>query len=407
MRNILCAFIATLCLLPWRGEACTSIIISGKATPDGRPLMWKHRDTGAANNHIVYFDEGGYRFLGLVNSSKKGSRAVWNGTNETGFSIMNTASYNLKDDNVKGMGREGTVMRMALTVCKTVDDFAHFLDTLSRPMRVEANFGVIDAYGGAAYFETNNTRYYKKDVNDPNVAPDGYLIYTNFSREGREDEGKGYIRYETARKLFQEMRADGFTPHHILQRVSRSFYHSLLGIDLKDAAQSPNNHTGWVVDQDFIPRVNSTAAIVVQGVKPGMNPELTTMWTVLGYPPTSVAIPLWVKMGAKQPAWVLYDESRATAPLNAYADRLEKNARPIQRGNGQQYLYWQALWNDEGTGYMQRLQPVEDEIFALFDAHKTEWERTDALDTETITQLYERMDTILDKAFRELTTSSL
>ena len=138
-----------------------------------------------------------------------------------------------------------------------------------------------------------------------------------------------------------------------------------------------------------------------------MNPELTTMWTVLGYPPTSVAIPLWVKMGTKQPAWVLYDESRATAPLNAYADRLEKNARPIQRGNGQQYLYWQALWNDEGTGYMQRLQPVEDEIFALFDAHKTEWERTDALDTETITQLYERMDTILDKAFRELTTSSL
>ena len=112
-------------------------------------------------------------------------------------------------------------------------------------------------------------------------------------------------------------------------------------------------------------------------------------------------------MGAKQPAWVLYDESRKTAPLNAYADRLEKNARPIQRGNGQQYLYWQALWNDEGTGYMQRLQPVEDEIFALFDAHKAEWERTDALDTETITQLYERMDTILDKAFRELTTSSL
>ena len=305
------------------------------------------------------------------------------------------------------MGREGTVMRKALTVCKTVDDFAHFLDTLPRPMRVEANFGVIDAYGGAAYFETNNTRYYKKDVNDPEVAPDGYLIYTNFSREGREDEGKGYIRYETARKLFQEMRTDGFTPRHILQRVSRSFYHSLLGIDLKDEAQSPNNHTGWVVDQDFIPRVNSTAAIVVQGVKPGMNPELTTMWTVLGYPPTSVAIPLWVKMGAKQPAWVLYDESRETAPLNAYADRLEKNARPIQRGNGQQYLYWQALWNDEGTGYMQRLQPVEDEIFALFDAHKTEWERTDALDTETITQLYERMDTILDKAFRELTTSSL
>ena len=73
--------------------ACTSIIISGKATPDGRPLMWKHRDTGAPYNHITYIDEGGYRFLGLVNSDDPDG-AVWTGSNETGFSIMNTASYN-------------------------------------------------------------------------------------------------------------------------------------------------------------------------------------------------------------------------------------------------------------------------------------------------------------------------
>ena len=85
-------------------------------------------------------------------------------------------------------------MRKALRVCKTVQDFEHFLDTLPRPMHVEANFGVIDAYGGAAYYETNNERYYKKDANDPNLAPEGYLIYTNFSFVGRTDEGKGYVR---------------------------------------------------------------------------------------------------------------------------------------------------------------------------------------------------------------------
>ena len=64
---------------------------------------------------------------------------------------------------------------MRWKICKNQQDFEHFLDTLSRPMRVEANFGIIDAYGGAAYYETNNTRYYKKDVNDPNLAPDGIL----------------------------------------------------------------------------------------------------------------------------------------------------------------------------------------------------------------------------------------
>ncbi len=399
-RNILFSFAVALCL-PMAGEACTSIIISGKATPDGRPLMWKHRDTGAACNHVVYVDgAGGYRFIGLVNTSKS-PKAVWNGTNEKGFSIMNTASYNLKDDDVKRMGREGSLMRRALEVCASVEDFEHFLDTLSRPMRVEANFGVIDALGGAAYFETNNTRYYKKDVNDPALAPDGYLIYTNFSTEGRPDEGKGYIRYETARKIFAGMRAEGFTPRRILQEASRSFYHSLLGIDLKDEADSPNNRSGWVVDQDFIPRENSTASIVIQGVKPGMDPSLTTMWTILGYAPTSVAIPLWVEMGENQPSLVRYDERLEEAPLNWYADRLEKNARSIQRGNGQRYLHWRLLWNEEGTGYIQRLLPVEDQVFELFDARKAAWER-DGLDKEEATRLYQQAETLIYGIFKEL-----
>ena len=243
MKKLLLLFVLCLCF-PVVDKACTSIIITGKATPDGRPLMWKHRDTGAPYNHIGYFDEGGYRFLGLVNSDDP-EGAVWTGSNETGFSIMNTASYNLKDDDIKEMDQEGNLMRKALRVCKTVQDFEHFLDTLPRPMRVEANFGVIDAYGGAAYYETNNERYYKKDANDPNLAPEGYLIYTNFSFEGRTDEGKGYVRYENAKKIFKEMRDGGFTPQRIFQQASRSFYNSLLDIDLMDKEQSPNNRTGW------------------------------------------------------------------------------------------------------------------------------------------------------------------
>ena len=65
MKKLLLLFVLCLCF-PVVDKACTSIIITGKATPDGRPLMWKHRDTGAPYNHIGYFDEGGYRFLGLV-----------------------------------------------------------------------------------------------------------------------------------------------------------------------------------------------------------------------------------------------------------------------------------------------------------------------------------------------------
>ena len=189
--------------------ACTSAIITGKQTKDGRPLMWKHRDSGAGWNHIAYFKGERFCYTGLVNSENP-SDEIWTGMNEAGFAIMNTASYNLKDDEVEEMDKEGQFMKRALEVCKDMKDFEYFLDTLSRPMGVEANFGVIDAFGGAAYYETNNHTYVKMDVNDEELAPRGYLIYTNFSFHGRKDEGKGYIRYDTAEELFRQFEKEDF-----------------------------------------------------------------------------------------------------------------------------------------------------------------------------------------------------
>ena len=47
---------------------CTSAVVSGRVTPDGRPLLWKHRDASDLNNRIVHFEaEGGkLEFVGLV-----------------------------------------------------------------------------------------------------------------------------------------------------------------------------------------------------------------------------------------------------------------------------------------------------------------------------------------------------
>ena len=84
---------------------CTSAIISGKATPDGRPLMWKHRDTGEDNNRVDYIKGPKYNFIALINSPDMLPEA-WCGTNEVGFSIMNTASYNLNYDNVPEIARD-------------------------------------------------------------------------------------------------------------------------------------------------------------------------------------------------------------------------------------------------------------------------------------------------------------
>ncbi|GHV33432.1 hypothetical protein FACS1894177_09800 [Bacteroidia bacterium] len=164
--------------------SCTTIIISGKATKDGRPLMWKNSDTEIPAHSLIYSDDKGFPLLAVIRNTSTNDKtaSAWMGTNSEGFSIMNTLSYNLTEN--RESSRNGSVMRKALEICKTVSDFQHLLDTLSRPMKVRANFGVIDAEGNAAYFEAFTDGYRMLDVNDPAVAPNGYLIYTNFSYTG-------------------------------------------------------------------------------------------------------------------------------------------------------------------------------------------------------------------------------
>ena len=105
--------------------ACTSFIISGKATPSGKPMMFKHRDTGELNNRIAYFQGEKYAFMGLVNSPVIDGE-VWAGMNAAGFCIMNTASYNLREDSLDcKMDREGELMYHALGNCATLPILSH------------------------------------------------------------------------------------------------------------------------------------------------------------------------------------------------------------------------------------------------------------------------------------------
>ena len=54
-------------------EECTVGVACGKATPDGRPLLWKTRDTNAKNNEVVYVTDGTYKYLALRRSRRRDS----------------------------------------------------------------------------------------------------------------------------------------------------------------------------------------------------------------------------------------------------------------------------------------------------------------------------------------------
>lgn len=355
---------------------CTTAVVSGKATDDGRPLLLKNRDADALQNKLVYFFDGKFKFIGLVNSSDKENKEVWCGFNEAGFGIMNSASYNLKmNDTTKLSDLEGKIMKLALEKCATLEDFEQMLNDLPKPLGVEANFGVIDANGGAAYYETDNFKFIKYNVNDPSIAPNGYLIRTNFSFAGEDNKGYGYIRYATASNLFENKIKDGkLSFEFLINDVPRCLIHSFTKTDLSQNLPEENSEN-FVYFRDYIPRHSTSAAIVVQGVKENESASLTTMWTVLGFPLTSVVIPIWLLDDGKLPN-VLQADDTGNAPFCDLALQLKNKVFSNQNDASENYLNLSALMNKENSGVRQKLIPTEEDVLEKSKSLLNRWRST-------------------------------
>ena len=331
MKRFLSSLIAVITLFGV-ADACTSAIVSDKMARRGSTLMWKHRDTGNENNFVARVSGGRYDYVALFNAGDSLLSEAWAGLNSAGFGIMNTASYNLAPDTACIKDREGVVMIQALKECATLSDFEQMLNRLPRPLGVQANFGVVDASGNGAYYETSDSGYIKYPLSD---AADGVLYRTNYSYSGDTlTMGYGYIRECNAKHLLEPYRkahnigADTFT-----EVLSRSFYHSLMGRDMLAGAGD------WLVDQDFIPRNSSSASVVIET---GANP---VMWVAIGYPPCAVVMPVTVDSvpDVLQPS----PETWRSKACDEVVAR-KNNVFPIKRGSGSHYIDVKALrhYND-------------------------------------------------------------
>ncbi len=244
-------FIASLAFIfiSFKAFCCTSVIISGGVRADGRPVMLKHRDTGELNNRMEWFQGSIYSFIGLVNSPSQGGE-VWSGVNSAGFCIMNTATYDLKDDDVPSseMDKEGIVMYKALGICRCLQDFENMLDSLPKPLGVEANFGIIDALGEAAYYEVDNHSWKRFDVAD---QPEGYMVVTNFTRSGRKEDRKGVDRFQKASRIMDSADVSVIDHHFLFNEISRS---------------------GKPIMRDI-----TSSSVVFEGVPQGEDPSKTVM----------------------------------------------------------------------------------------------------------------------------------
>src|SRR6056297_787691 len=179
---------------------CTTGLADRLFTSNKRALLWKNRDSSHDKNEVYYFDYGDVKFIGIINNND--TTQVWSGVNNFGFAIMNSESRDLISENPDETqyDDEGYLMKEALKVCKSLQDFQDFLESTNQNGRkVTSNFGVIDAAGKAAYFETGNNYYHRYQ------ASDEYLIRANFSMTGRGPKKYGLFRYGRAGEWFDNL----------------------------------------------------------------------------------------------------------------------------------------------------------------------------------------------------------
>jgi hypothetical protein len=364
---------AALACLARSVAPCTLAVVSGRASATGRPMMWKNRDTSDPNNKLTFFKGSKFDFIGVVISEDADPKEVWGGLNTAGFAVMNSQADDLGDAAKKlDGGGNGAFMKLALGVCATVKDFEDLLLREKGKWDLAANFGVIDAEGGACFFEAGRDAFAKFDTKDPRVAPFGAIVRTNFAFTSPDPlRGGGFVRFERIGHIIE---AAG--PHEridarfILRAASRDLIHEKLHSDPL-AAPLPDDPAAplFVHTNETINRNTSVSALVFEGAPSPDKAYLATMWALLGQPVTGVAVPVWPAAG-RVPS---VTTGPRTAPLNDAALAVAAYLYPDRRGRMYQYLNVNRLRTYGGEGVLAKLFRIEDRGMERAAAKRAEW----------------------------------
>ena len=356
-----------ICLLsdtgPQKAEGCTIGVASGKATADGRPLLWKNADCSYEPREVVYFKDGRFKYLAMVPAGDL--QGIGGGVNEVGFCTVYSAAFNLSTKSKHGVDDSG-MMKWALKQCVTVDDFENILKQTNVSGRTTTcNIGVIDAFGGAAIFETGNFSYARFDATNPKVAPQGYIIRATYAFTGGSGPNYGRVRYGRANQLWQQAIVKNQLDYrYILRKVCRDLSNAEKVTYTPLEIEANEDITLQVLNnQNAISRPNTMYTVLFHGVKPDENPSLTTFWAILGNPILSVAVPSWVIAESTAPEL----DSEQYSPICTIAKDLYL-ANYVTAGKQQLLLNPEMLPDIMAITY-----PAEDKVFDQTDSTMTQW----------------------------------
>jgi len=275
---------------------------------------------------------------------------------------------------------EGNVMKLALQSCATLADFQALLETSNMGGRdVASNFGVIDAEGGAAYFETDKKSYKRFNADDPALAPKGYLIRTNFSESGKPGDGVGFVRFQRASELVDEaVRSKALTAQLLLRQIARDVANARIGSypmapgkPVTRKKNAPAAPPVFAYTGDSICRYDTASAVVFSGVKAGESPSLSTMWVIVGQPVTGVAVPVWAA-AASVPKEI--GVSAEPSPMTAAFDSIRDIVYPETKGDLKKYLNVESV-ADPKKGLISMLVALEEANFLKVHEALERWRR--------------------------------
>jgi len=346
-------------------EECTIGAAAGSATTDGRPMIWKTRDWRDENNEIHWVRGEEYGFLSIAGTSPLSTLL---GVNEVGFAILNAVASDLPG------GRRGlnnsSVQHLALGTCATVDEFIALLEETNRTGRsTQANLAVMDTTGRSVMIEAGGSDYWVYDTADPRVAPDGYVLRTNFAEHGG---GSGGIeRFRRTTELMRGFHDAGeLNPRSILRIQMRD----LTGPDGEPVAipwsgrWNEDTPPGWIEANLSICRPYTVSATVFQGIGEGERACLTTMWTMLGQTAAAITVPYWA-VGPVPPE----ADGNPTAPLCDASLRIKRIIFGQDRMAS--FINTRLLRDGTGGGLWPVIFAAEDSILAAAEELQAQWRR--------------------------------
>jgi len=334
---------------------CTTAIISGNVTTDGRALLWKNRDMNNPDQEFAYFDDGEYSYI--TNISAGQTEDAWGGVNSTGFAIENSTALNLPDT-VAGPDDDGRIMKLALQTCQTVDDFITILDSTNEQGRTTpSNYGVIDAEGSVALFEAGAGSFIRIDAADED---DGFLVRANFAFSGADSGRIGQWRYDRAcQMIIDAIEGDTLTAEYLICNVINDL--SLEDLDpyplpYNEVYEAGNLPVGFIPTLEAINREITVSAVVMRGVLENENPLLSTLFALPGQPVLTVPIPLWVGTGSTP----VELDGDSTSSLCDLAKRFFDRIYDPYVGNDALNTF--QLLNNLGSGLLMVANPVTVDI---------------------------------------------